>query len=498
MSAEKSNMELNATKADDQFISSVYKELLYLGLGQSPFSKVYCFGKVSSTMDIARHLQSENAESELEQYKILDIEMIEELNELAFNTGAIILAEEQTAGKGRGGSEWYSEPNTGLYISLVLKPESKISTLTGVSIIAGISVCKALRTFGVESGIKWPNDVVVSGTDEIASKKLCGILVESSIQDGLTKNLTIGIGVNVSQSEFPPEIPAESISSLLGKEVDRDKVLSKILEYFFRDYLLLLKQGFKPFISEWREHSVLISSRVKINVQHGPDFFAPLEGTVVGLNEDGALLVEEVKGKEPVAVYNGEFLEIRPGATAGVSVRQALNQILAETDSEETTQEFVEAFEEVEPLDEELLSDDETLSKDLGATIRDMELPQKVKLGMLGGKPARKILIRDANRLVKAAVMKNPRLSEPEIIDYGKNPNTDDQVLRTIVKNKTWMKNYLLKVAVVSNPKSPLDISVKWLKHLKDKDLKNLSRSKGIPSALVSQCRKLVELRAKK
>ena len=145
---------------------------------------------------------------------------------------------------------------------------------------------------------------------------------------------------------------------------------------------------------------------------------------------------------------------------------------------------------------EEELSEEEVTN--LAAAIREMSIPQKVKLALLGNMTCRSLLIRDTNWLVAGFVLQNPRLGESEIQEFARNKDLDQMVFRTIAGNSTWMRSYAIKSAVIANPKTPVDISIKWIKHLRDRELRNLSKSKEVPQVLVSQCRKLLETRSKK
>ena len=134
-------------------------------------------------------------------------------------------------------------------------------------------------------------------------------------------------------------------------------------------------------------------------------------------------------------------------------------------------------------------------SKSLAAIIRDLKLPGKIKLALLGNQTARAVLIRDSNRMISQFVLENPRLTENEVYEFARNKDLDDAIIRAIAVNNSWMKNYSIKWAIISNPKTPLDISVSWCKHLKEKELRLLAKSKNIPQALATQCRKLLEKR---
>lgn len=136
----------------------------------------------------------------------------------------------------------------------------------------------------------------------------------------------------------------------------------------------------------------------------------------------------------------------------------------------------------------------EATTKDLHALIGEMSVPQKIKLAIFGNKLARAILIRDNScRQIPLFVLQNPRITESEIEDIAKSTSVDEQILRNIANSSQWMKNYSVKLAIVSNPRVPLAVSLHWLKYLQDKDLRKLSQSKNIPQALATNCRKIIE-----
>jgi len=155
-------------------------------------------------------------------------------------------------------------------------------------------------------------------------------------------------------------------------------------------------------------------------------------------------------------------------------------------------------------IPEELLAEadqDQGLDEDavnLFALINEMSIPEKIKLALFGNKMARGILIKDSNRQISLVVLRNNRLTEGEVVEFARNTNLDDQIHRNIANNSQWMKNYEMKIAVVTNPKVPIDISMKYVKFLNDRDLKKLSRSKNVPNVISTQCRKMTEKRTKK
>ena len=142
--------------------------------------------------------------------------------------GDVHVADSQTAGRGRLGRVWVSEPGTGLYLSLVLLPAETIGA-AALTMAAGLAVLDSVRELGVaDAGLKWPNDVVINGA------KLAGILVETRGLDPRTPHYVVGIGVNVLQREFPRELTEERpVTSLAleGCAADRDRALAALLPH---------------------------------------------------------------------------------------------------------------------------------------------------------------------------------------------------------------------------------------------------------------------------
>ena len=116
--------------------------------------------------------------------------------------------------------------------------------------------------------------------------------------------------------------------------------------------------------------------------------------------------------------------------------------------------------------------------------IAKMSIPEKVRLAILGNQEARNLLIHDPNKVIGLAVLRNPKVTEIDIILYSQLRNLPEEVLWEISKHRTWIKNYQVKLALVSNPKAPLALAIKLLDHLHDRDLQNLSRSKNVSFVL--------------
>jgi len=130
--------------------------------------------------------------------------------------------------------------------------------------------------------------------------------------------------------------------------------------------------------------------------------------------------------------------------------------------------------------------------EDIRTQIANAELPEKMKLAMFGSGVARGLLIRDASKLVQQAVLKNPKLTSQEVEAFAKSPNVAEQVLRLIADSRVHMKSKEIKIALVWNPKTPIDIALKWMRYLQKPDLKELSRSRNVSNVISSSAKRLM------
>ena len=128
----------------------------------------------------------------------------------------------------------------------------------------------------------------------------------------------------------------------------------------------------------------------------------------------------------------------------------------------------------------------------LAQWVGKMSVPEKVRLAILGNQEARYQLIHDQNKVIPLAVLRNSKVGEEEIILYAQLRNVVDDVFWAISKHKSWIKNYSVKLALVSNAKTPLALAIKLLDHLHDRDLQNLSRSKNVSSVLSRSAARLL------
>lgn len=145
---------------------------------------------------------------------------------------------------------------------------------------------------------------------------------------------------------------------------------------------------------------------------------------------------------------------------------------------------------------QEQLTDEQR--QNLYQKIIKMSIPQKIRLAMLGNREARNILILDHNKAVALAVLRSPKLTESDVLTYAQQRNLSEEVYKYIARNKSWIKNYAVKLALINNPKTPLATALRFLDHLQEKDLKSLSRSKNVSNVLAKAAAHLLLKRAGK
>jgi len=212
--------------------------------------------------------------------------------------GTLVVAEAQSAGRGRLGRDWLSPPGVGIYASLLLRPPLPPSELPQITLTTAVAVVRALvRTAGVAPGIKWPNDLMLGG------KKLGGILTEMETESDQIRYLVVGLGLNVNNLDFPPEL--EALATSLARELDRPLSRVPIVQAWIEEFEVLyqqfLDQGFPKILAEWREYTVTLGKRVI--VRQGA---RQLKGLALEVAPDGALLLETAPGNV-VRVTSGEI-----------------------------------------------------------------------------------------------------------------------------------------------------------------------------------------------
>jgi hypothetical protein len=140
----------------------------------------------------------------------------------------------------------------------------------------------------------------------------------------------------------------------------------------------------------------------------------------------------------------------------------------------------------------ELLEDAVAPPPSLLQRIQAMGIPEKIKLALRGNREARMHLIRDGNRLIRRFVLQNPRIGDEEILALAKNRSTDDELLRIIADSREWTRNYQIRLALVTNPKTPLALALRFLGALYDRDVRALAKSKNISSTIAAAAKRII------
>jgi BirA family biotin operon repressor/biotin-[acetyl-CoA-carboxylase] ligase len=242
-------------------------------------------------------------------FEIRNFDTLESTNTEALNQarngaaeGLCITAREQTAGRGRYGRTWVSGKDAGLFLSVVLRPNIAANYLPLITLMTGVVVHDALADFGVDSDIKWVNDIHVDG------KKICGILAETTDSpEGLA--VVVGIGVNMNSESFPPYLAASSTSLAeeSGREVGRDELVSSLTRYLDKFYSVLIgENGPAEIVEHWRQRSSYFEGKSVRAVLERETIF----GTTAGLEPNGALRVEKSDGSIEI-IQAGDVEQLR-------------------------------------------------------------------------------------------------------------------------------------------------------------------------------------------
>lgn len=233
---------------------------LHARLGDCPLAReILVFSETSSTNDVASLLGRQGHAG-----------------------GLTVFAERQSAGRGRFGRRWDSADHAGLWFSLLLRPELPTAHWPRLTTWAGVAVAAAIEQFtGIPAQLKWPNDILVAG------KKVTGILIESASDDSGTPFVVAGIGVNVNQTDFPPEIAerAASLRQITGRSIERPALAAAILQEL-SSRIADVAQNFPSILAEATRRSALLGSWVRLH--SGAMHF---EGTAESLDADGNLLL---------------------------------------------------------------------------------------------------------------------------------------------------------------------------------------------------------------
>jgi len=226
-----------------------------------------------------------------------------ELGETGEPEGAVVLAEEQTAGRGRAGRVWNSQRGTGLYLTLLLRPRLSPVEAPLLTMLAGLSAHAAVQAqTGLSVDLKWPNDLLAGG------KKLGGILTEMHAEPTAVRFVIVGIGINVNQEKFSGELGtiATSLRMETGRPQSRLELLVRLLREFENDYTRFLQGGPANVLKRFSAISSFAQGK-RVRVTNGAESYI---GTTAGLGPAGLLQVQRDDG-QLITVIAGDVAEAR-------------------------------------------------------------------------------------------------------------------------------------------------------------------------------------------
>jgi BirA family biotin operon repressor/biotin-[acetyl-CoA-carboxylase] ligase len=242
--------------------------------------RIVHYFRTDSTNDVALHLAAQGAAH-----------------------GTVVLAEEQTAGRGRLGRSWYSEKSSGIYASIILRPPLQPAAAPVLTLMTGVATQRAVSsTTELPVDIRWPNDLLLNG------KKVCGILTEMSAELDRLHAVVLGIGLNVNHREMPPALKeiATSLRMEGRKPYSRAQILVATLKELEREYRLLLQEGSAAITRAWAAASTYAKGkRIRVRSEAGE-----YPATTMGLEPSGALRVRREDGQEE-SLVTGEIVEVR-------------------------------------------------------------------------------------------------------------------------------------------------------------------------------------------
>ena len=223
--------------------------------------KIYCYGSVSSTNDIAKKIAAKTDEEKI-----------------------LILAETQKRGKGRLGRQWLS-PKGGVWLSIILRPQISPKDASKLTFITSSTVAKTIKImYGLKTEVKWPNDVVVSG------RKISGILTEASTKENIVEFVVVGVGINanVDLESFPSSL-RNSVTSLkheLGYEIKRKALTKNLLQNFEQRFRRLQQGLWNVLLQEWKSMATFLGEQVEVT-----SFDEVFVGEAWDVDETGALII---------------------------------------------------------------------------------------------------------------------------------------------------------------------------------------------------------------
>jgi BirA family transcriptional regulator, biotin operon repressor / biotin---[acetyl-CoA-carboxylase] ligase len=205
--------------------------------------------------------------------------------------GTVVVAEEQTLGRGRMERKWYSPKYTGIWMSIILRPKIPLPKAPQLTLIAAVAVVQAIEELTeLTPQIKWPNDILING------KKMTGILTELQAEADQINSVIIGMGINVNQKleDFPVELReiATSLAIEQGVYFSRSAIIRSVLTHLEKLYFIYIEKGFFPIKILWESYAISIGKTIKARTLSNV-----IEGKALGITDDGVLRIEDHSGE---------------------------------------------------------------------------------------------------------------------------------------------------------------------------------------------------------
>jgi BirA family transcriptional regulator, biotin operon repressor / biotin---[acetyl-CoA-carboxylase] ligase len=212
---------------------------------------------------------------------------------LAYNEaceGTVVIAEEQISGRGRMNRKWHSPKFTGIWMSIILRPEIMPAKAPQLTLLTAVAVVQAIEEVtSLHPQIKWPNDILLNG------RKVTGILTELQAEADRINSIIIGIGINVNQKrvDFPQDLENIATSLSIEKEesIQRAQLIQNVFKHLEKLYLLYLEKGFHPIKLLWESYAISIGNMIRARTLTGV-----IEGKALGITDDGVLKIEDHDG----------------------------------------------------------------------------------------------------------------------------------------------------------------------------------------------------------
>lgn len=206
----------------------------------------------------------------------------ENLNNSDFFEGIIVVANQQLKGRGQGQNIWLSKDGENLLFSILLKPKCDLNYQYHLNQLIANSICQTLKLYGLDSQIKWPNDILVK------NKKIAGILIENKIKGKILDSSIVGIGLNIEQSEFPIELVNPTSMLLeLQKNIDKDDVLNNFIIQLEKNYFQFKRKEFDLINKEYQFNLFGKNKKISFLIKN-----KQVEGVLKSVNNQGQLVVE--------------------------------------------------------------------------------------------------------------------------------------------------------------------------------------------------------------